>query len=45
MIVGDVSVVEYLHSEGKVLCAFVTPGVVQVSDDRELIDFRWPPGL
>jgi len=39
VIVYDVSVVEYLHSQGKELCTFGTPGIVQVSDDRELIAF------
>ena len=39
VIVYDVSVVEYLHSQGKELCTFVTPGIVQVSDDRKLIAF------
>ena len=39
VIVYDVSVVENLHSQGKELCTFGTPGIVQVSDDRELIAF------
>jgi hypothetical protein len=39
VIVYDVSVVEYLHSQGKELCTFGTPGIVQVSDDRELVAF------
>src|SRR5262249_32130038 len=39
VIISDVIVVEYLHSQSEELFAFFTPRIVQIPNDSELIAF------